>query len=102
MPHFLLKRLLRVYVISSFSAKTTEEEHADQGNYPCIALVEVHHIVPNNARDEGAHANDDDSNDGRKSARVDVGQRLTSEDDSRCGKAKPEQFSAKYENNEGE
>jgi hypothetical protein len=88
---------LSVNVISGLSAETTEEEHAGQGNYPGIALVNMHHAVPNKTRDEGAHTNDDNSNDGRKGTRVDVRQCLTPEDDGRCGEAKPRQGLAKDE-----
>jgi hypothetical protein len=94
----VLRRFLRVDVISGLSTETTEEEHAGQGNYPGIALVDMHHVVPNKTRDEGAHTNDDNSNDGRKGTRVDVRQCLTAENDGRCGEAKPRQGSVNMEN----
>jgi hypothetical protein len=80
---------LRVYVISGFTTKTPEEKHYDAGYHPCVALIDVYHVVPDKTRDEATHANDYDADDERKGAGIDVGERLASENDCCCGKAEP-------------
>ena len=64
-----------------------QAEHDDEYNAPRVALVAVHHVIPDEARDQAAHANDDDADDERERARVDGRERLAAKDDSCSRKA---------------
>ena len=64
-----------------FTTEAPEEEHDEGGDCPCVALVDMYHVISDKARDEAAHANDDDADDERKGAGIDVSQCLASEDD---------------------
>jgi hypothetical protein len=81
--------LLRVDVKPCMSTETPQEEHDDKNQHPGISFVHVHQAVPNEAGNQTANRDENDTDDERERARVDCRKRLSSQNDGGDGEAKP-------------
>ena len=56
---------LRVDIEPFTSAQAPEEKHDEGDNHPCVPFINMHEVIPDEARNQTAHSNDDNANDER-------------------------------------